>query len=506
MFGAGAALMASTAWSSAATESEALPFTFDMLSDEMRDMAKRPFVERQSVLPEFISNLDYDQYRMIASKTDRALGAGAFRFHPFHLGWLFNQPVDIFELSAGMARPVVFTVDDFNYWNPDMATQAAHAALPGIAGFRLNYPLNQPGIFDELVSFLGASYFRALGKGSIYGLSARGLVVNSWLDRPEEFPRFSRFYIDPGEDGSTVTVIAALESDSVTGAYRFVITPGIDTIMEVTARLFFRKDVAELGVAPLTSMFLYAENNRADFDDYRPQVHDSDGLFIELATGERFWRTLNNPKALANSYLTHTNLRSFGLHQRNRDFDEYKDTEALYERRPSLNVEQIGDWGPGMVRLVEIPSTSEANDNVVAFWIPAGPVKAGEAREYAYKLRWGDLTSMAPDVLGRVRGTSTGKGGFAGTDEVTTSRKFVVEFQGGLLDKLEAGSQPDAFVSVSGGTVSSQTLERVDQQDVWRLIIDVEPAGDQVVELRAYMIGAHRKLTETWLYQWTPPV
>jgi periplasmic glucans biosynthesis protein len=296
-------------------------------------------------------------------------------------------------------------------------------------------------------------------------------------------------------------VHAALDSESVTGAYRFEIRPGEDTVMDVTARLFFRKDVAELGVAPLTSMFLYADNNRSQFDDYRPQVHDSNGLFIERETGEVMWRALNNPPSLANSYFVETNPRVFGLHQRDRDFENYQDAGAHYERRPSLNVEPVGDWGQGSIRLIEIPSKLEVEDNIVAFWVPAEPVKAGEEREFRYTLRWGNLPPGNSDFA-YVAETRAGQGGVSGVANGGTLRKFVIDFKGGILDSVEAGTQLDVAAGVSGANLVFSTVSRIDANGLWRLVLDVEVTGTEPVELRAYLAGLNRKLTETWLYQW----
>lgn len=486
-----------------AAAASAIPFSFDLLTEEMRAAAGRPHEMRVPEMPDFVKNLDYDSYRLIQFRRDRAKWAetdSLYQIHAFHPGWLFKEPVQMFEVDGGTARPMLFSEADFEYLG-DVAGVHGPQPLPGVAGFRINTPLNAPNVFDELVAFLGASYFRALGRGNIYGLSARGLVINSWQQGPEEFPRFSRFYLEKPQGDGPIVVNAALESESVTGAYRFEITAGEETVMEVTARLFFRKDVAELGVAPLTSMFLYAQANRSQFDDYRPQVHDSNGLFIERDTGETMWRALNNPPALGNSYFSETNPRVFGLHQRDRDFEHYQDAGAHYERRPSLNVEPIGDWGAGRIRLIEVPSKLEAEDNIVAFWVPEEPVKAGDEREFRYRLRWGDIRPETSD-FGYVAETRAGRGGVSGVDGASTLRKFVVDFEGGILDTLDANTQLDIAAGVSGANLVFSTVSRIDANGRWRLVLDVEVTGTEPVELRAYLAGLNRKLTETWLYQW----
>lgn len=492
-------------WSQTAAPAAAQQFSFEILSAEMQALATAPHQVPERV-PSFLDDLKYDDYRLISFRPDRARWQhedSFFRLHAFSMGWLFKDPVLLFEVEGDTAVPMPVTTDDFEYLN-DLSTRIPqHAEMPGVAGFRLHHPLNRPDVWDELVAFLGASYFRALGRGNAYGLSARGLAINSGLSTAEEFPRFSRFYIErPGSLTETITVYAALESESVTGAYRFVIAPGAQTVMDVTARLYFRADVEQLGVAPLTSMFLFSEKNRSDFDDFRPNVHDSDGLRIVRRDGDAIWRPLNNPSRLAGSYFVEDGLRSFGLHQRDRDFESYQDSAAHYERRPSLDVEPVGDWGKGVVRLVEIPTDLEVNDNIVAFWVPDGQVRAGEAREFAYRLRWGALDHAATDLRAYVYETRAGSGGVSGVENTDGTRKFVVDFKGGLLGTLPEGAEVEAVVTITEGEIVTQTLSPIGGTDVWRLVLDVAAADGATVELSAHVAGYGRKLTELWLYQW----
>ncbi|MBD1203244.1 MAG: glucan biosynthesis protein G [Rhodobacteraceae bacterium] len=480
-------------------------FSFDLLTEEMRALSTQPHATAPA--PEgFLGDLDYDDYRLIRFADSRARWkdeATRFRLAAFHMGWLFPEPVRLFEVEDGLASEMLFSTDDFEYLNELADRVPAHAELPGVAGFRLNHPLNRPDKWDELVAFVGASYFRALGRNSAYGISARGLALNTATAQGEEFPRFSRFYTERDTSGGdSITVYATLEGPSVTGAYRFVITPGTETVMDVTCRLFFRQDVAELGVAPLTSMFLFSEKNRAEFDDFRPNVHDSDGLRILRADGDVIWRPLNNPPQLTGSYFAETAPRRFGLHQRDRFFDSYQDTHSRYERRPSLDIEPLGDWGNGHVRLVEIPSDLEANDNIVAYWVPEAPAKAGDAREFAYRMHWGDLPHDSGDPLAYVFETRSGHGGFAGVEVQQGTRKFVVDYKGGLIGGMEPDSDIKAVVTIANGEITGTVVEKIPDSDIWRLVIDISAADGAVVELAAHLAGFDRKLTENWLYQW----
>ena len=485
---------------------EPQPFSFDQLTEAMRARASEPYAEEAANLPEQIADLSYDQHRAIRFRPDHALwrGKSPFELQAFHMGWLFKQPVRIFQVADGLATPVSFTGADFEYRPPLDAARFDDLQMPGVAGFRLHHPLNRPDVMDELVAFLGASYFRALGRGTFYGLSARGLAVNTATQVGEEFPRFSDFYIEqPRESDRAITIYAAMDSASVTGAYMFRIVPGAATKMEVTARLFVRADIERLGIAPMTSMFLYAENNRHNFDDYRPQVHDSEGLVIERANGEILWRALNNPSVLANSYLIEENPRAFGLYQRERRFQEYQDADAHYERRPSLRIEPIGDWGRGAVQLVEIPSKLEVNDNIVAFWVPDGRATAGQSLEYRYRLIWGDIDE-SHDGLAKVRATRAGKGGVSGVKNDDALRKFVIDFEGGILGNLPAESDVMAETNLSSGEIVHSTVSRIQGTAIWRLVLDIRPAGDQPIEMNAHISFGDQRLSETWLYQWRP--
>ena len=482
-------------------------FSFDILSERMQALAAEPYQPPEPV-EGFLADLNYDAYQRIRFRPEQARwgeGGSAFRLHTFHPGWLFNEPVKVHEIVDGQVQDMTFTTADFEYDDEELAASVPpDAEMPGIAGFRLHTALNRADILDELVVFQGASYFRALGRGNSYGLSARGLALNTGLPEGEEFPRFSHFWLErPKEGQDQVTLYAALDSPSVTGAYRFVITPGDTTEMEVTARVYMREDVSEVGIAPLTSMFLFGGADMGGFDDYRVAVHDSEALVVNMASGNTIFRALNNPPRLGNSYIWANAPKSFGLVQRARAFEDYLDAQAHYGKRPTLMVEPIGDWGNGSVRLVEIPSDLEINDNIVAFWVPEGERRKGDAMEYAYRLHWGmNPPGAQPAELARVVRTRVGEGGVAGVETKSDTRKFVIDFAGGLLGGLPGDAEIEPVVEVSGGELAEAVLGQVNGKDLWRLVLEVRAEADAVVELRAGIEGYGRTLTETWAYQW----
>lgn len=509
-----ASLLAGTALSrqAFAQQAGAPLFSFDWLKNRMQNRAAQPEVP-VTALQGFLNDLTYDDYRNIFFRPE------AERWQPeelpfyvsaFHPGWLFHEPVYLNEIVDGQTRPMTFSTDDFGYRNSLEGTIPPHAELPGIAGVKIRYPLNTPEIHDELITFVGASYFRALGKGNSYGLSARGLSINTWLQGPEEFPRFSEFWLErPAIGDRSLTFYAAMDSASVTGAYRFVVTPGKDTVVEVEAALFFREDVKQLGLGPLTSMFYFNEHSERRFDDYRLQVHDSDAVRIVKSDGDVLHRPLNNPPRVANSYFTESDLQAFGLIQRDRDYESYEDAGARYHDRPSVMIEPVGDWGPGAVRLVEIPADLEIDDNIVLFWVPEHAPKAGEARTYSYRMHWGALPANADGPLAFVASTRTGVGGPSGVPiENPNWRKFVIDLEGGELGGMPNDAEVAPVVWTSAGTVTGVVLHKVPEAatDRWRLVIDLDGGDADLIEMSAHVAGYGRKLSESWMYQWVRDV
>src|SRR3954454_1970222 len=292
------------------------PFGFETVQQLARDLAKQDYSDDKAELPQPLRNLSYDQYRDIRFKPDQALWRGQklFQIQFFHLGFLYQQPVRINVVGGGQPAPVPYQPGMFNYGANNFGD-----SLPadlGFAGFRIHYPLNRPDYFDELAVYLGASYFRILGRNQIYGASARGLAIDTAAPSGEDFPRFCEFWIEePGADATRLTLYALLDSRSATGAYRFVLHPATDTQAEVTVSVYPRRDIGKLGVAPLTSMFFFGENRGRTFDDFRPEVHDSDGLRMITSKAELIWRPLTSRNGLRVSSSAGETPRGFGLMQ-----------------------------------------------------------------------------------------------------------------------------------------------------------------------------------------------
>lgn len=469
------------------------PFPEDYVLNLARTRAEQPFADEKVELPPQVADLGYDQYRDIRFDPTRAIWrdtGSRFTVDLFHTGFLYNRPVDIFVVENGASRRVNYLPDLFIFGD-SVTPLPAETALP-FAGFRVRHPLNNRDIWDEFAVFLGASYFRGVGRDQVYGISARGLAIDTAGPRGEEFPYFRAFWVRrPPDDANAIVLHALLDSPSTTGAYRFTLRPGDATLMDVEMRLFPRRDLEHAGIAPLTSMFLFDATGRTRFDDFRPGVHDSDGLQILTGKGEWLWRPLANPRTLQVSAFVDQGPQGFGLMQRSRAYGDFNDLEARYERRPSLWVEPVGDWGAGHVELIEIPSEREINDNIVAYWRPREPIAQGTEYALTYRLFW---CRDWPAEMPVARVASTAQGLSWNRD----ARKFVVEFAGGDLS-----GELNATVLAGAGEIRDTVLQPNPETQGYRLKFELDPKGAELVELRAQLKRGETPVSEIWLYRWT---
>ena len=479
-----------------------VPFTFDSLIATAREMAMKPFAPTPVRGADLLEKIDFDAYQQISFKPEDALFKGThYPVRLFHLGRYFKSPVKIAIVEGGQSRDVLYSPDLFTLGPKARPIVDKLPADLGFAGFRVH----EAGTDADWLAFLGAAYFRSAGELKQYGLSARGLSIDTTASKPEEFPRFTEFYLEETPDALVIT--ALLDSPSVTGAFRFTCAKPKAVIMDVEARIFTRSDIEQLGFAPLTSMFWFSETNQRQARDWRPQVHDSEGLAIWTGAGERIWRPLNNPpQVMTNSFLD-KNPRGFGLVQRDRDFTHYEDDGVFYDKRPTLWVEPKGDWGEGEVQLVEIPTEDEIHDNIVAFWTPRAAVKAGQSFALDYRLHWVDAEPYRPDSIAHVVATRRGNGGNpAVRDKTSNYVKYVIDFEGGDLatrDSDKNQAVPD--ITISRGRVVNPFAIRVMGTDRWRIMFDLDVHGQAPVDLRSYLRTKDgRALSETWLFQHFP--
>ena len=473
----------------------AMPFDRESLVARAEALAAAPYSPRAQV-PEAWRNLSYDQYRKIWFDTRNALWEGSERpqrLDVFPPGLYFPRPVEVYAVEDGAARPLLFDMAVFD--TTDQFPDVPVDETLGYSGLRLRAELEQPGIFTEYAVFQGASYFRGIGRGQTYGLSARGLALKTGEPSGEEFPDFIAFWIETPAPGATDTVVhALLDSPSCTGAYTFTLRHGLNLEIDVQASLFARTTMQHVGIAPLTSMFLFDDMGRDRFSDFRPAVHDSDGLLIHNGAGEAIWRPLANPLTLQISAFADENPRGFGLMQRPRAFSDFADLEALYHERPSLWVTPGEAWGPGTVTLVEIPADLEIYDNIVAYWRPYAPIEAGDRHDMTYRLDWG--ADVAPKLpLLPVLNTAMGgrpEGGLI----------FAIDFAPGpsVPDGLD---QIERLIRSSHGEVTTGVLQRNPETGGPRLAFTFHPGEAELSEFRVQLRKDGEPLSEVWLYRWT---
>ncbi|MDP0490892.1 MAG: glucan biosynthesis protein G [Verrucomicrobiota bacterium JB023] len=501
-------------WLASLTTSVAAPkpFSFDDVIEKARNLAEEAY-ERpapKAALPEPLGELTYDQYRAIRNRESGRLWKenSPFRLELIHSGYLFRRPVMMNEvLPDGTARRVEFDKERYDYDDLVLEQQVNWDELKGYAGFRVQFPLNgSPEQWDEIASFVGASYFRVLGQDQRWGISARALALNvAEPDEKEEFPDFVEYWlVRPGEDDRQMMIYALLDSPSVTGAFQMLLVPGVSTQVDVNAKLFFREEVKSLGIAPLTSMFFYGENSRElHFPGWRPEVHDSDGLLVETEDREMLWRPLSNTRRIRYSAFNTGVARGYGLLQRDRNFFHYQDLDNPYHKTPSYWIETRDGWPKGQVRLIELPTKYEAFDNIVAFFQPdeMPQVGTGESMDLSYILH---AKMHFESNLSREHIASTQIGV---DDTYPDTRRIVIDFQGPTLESLDRHSQVYAVIdSTPNGYITENRCFKNEETGGWRVTfkLDTDDNETEPVEMRCFLklLPEEKTLTETWTYQW----
>jgi len=471
-------------------------FDYQHVVSAAQKLAAAPYAAPPRI-PDFLRNISYDAFRDIRFKPERTLWAGPtsrFGVQLIHLGLYFHNPVAINIVDAKGIQRLPFSTDLFTYGRNTFKDQIPPNL--GFAGLRITYPLNNLNEQNHVLVFAGASYFRGVARNQVFGLSARGLAIDTGLPTGEEFPYFREFWVEkPDPKARRMRLHALLDSESVTGAYRFDVYPGDQTIIDVTVTLFERKRPKLMGWAPLTSMFYYGESKARPAGHWRPEVHDSDGLLLWSGTGEWLWRPLTNPERLLINSFEVEGLKGFGLLQRDRDFAHYEDLEARYDLRPNAWIVPKGDWGKGEVRLVQIPAKNEINDNIVAFWTPRGPLPpSGKPIEFSYRIYF---HSREPGGLDRGRTLAT----WVGDGEEKGSKRVIIDFAGRSLAALPENAPIQGIVTIgTDGKLIQQNVQKNPVTGGWRLAFQVIPPKGKPLELRAFLQHDKVALTETWSY------
>jgi glucans biosynthesis protein len=482
------------------------PFDYAQLKGTARAMAAVAYKPPKVELPPPIAKLGWDQWQAIRFRDDHSLWAGDgvwFQARFFHLGFTVTKPVRLYSVENGRAQELAYDPAMFDYSRSGVDGHKLASNL-GFAGFRLLFHSDWT---RDVAAFQGASYFRAVDGDKQYGMSQRGLAIDCGMPRPEEFPDFIAYYLErPAINSSRVTVYGLLDSPSVAGAYRFVIDVADTIVMDIDAALYPRNTIERLGIAPGTSMFLDGPNDRRIDNDWRPAIHDSDGLQIYNGNGEWLWRPLVNPPTVRVNSFVDESPHGFGLMQRDREFDHYQDDGVFYDQRPSVWVEPKGSWGKGAVMLVELPTSDETFDNIVAFWTPAEKPQRGQELLYGYRLYWCRYNPQSCP-LAQVHATRSGIGGVVGQKRTYFSWRFVVDFAGGHFPLLAEDAHVEPMISASRGQIEITSARPLRSINGWRAMFDLRPTDESTepINLRLFLALNGEPLTETWIYQYNPP-
>lgn len=466
---------------------------FEDLVAHVEKLAGQPY-RPSPPMPAALAEMDYDAYRHILFRNERALWypggkpTSPYWIEAFHKGFVQRDDVKLNVLDGGRSWPVRFTKDDFHYWG-----EAGELELPddlGIAGLKFvgTFPGHEDG--QEILTFLGSSYFRARAARHVYGASTRGLAVDIGMNADEEFPVFREFWVSRPQLGEReLKLLALLDGPSVVGAYEFTMNPGDEeTTVDVRAEVRFRRQPGKVGVAPLTSMWMWGDGLDGPEGDHRPEVHDSDGLLIAEPDGGWMWRALCRqayPSVVRYPY--DETVRGFGLIQRDRDPEHYQDDEARYAYRPSLWITPENDWGAGAIELIELDAKHEGVDNVVAYWVPNELPTDGEPLRLEYRVSFAENGSAEHD-LGRAVATRV--------DRMSHLLQIDVEFEGVELAENE---EPVVDVRPIRGEVRKARCIRGEDGHVTARL-EIEPTSTNPVELTVVLNVDGEPRTETWKY------
>jgi glucans biosynthesis protein len=472
-------------------------FSREALESAAADLAKAPFVAPEATLPAGLQDLDAVAYDAIRFRAERAIWSTeqrGFTIELLHRGFVFATPVDLFTVEDGRVLRIPYdpSLFDFGKLTPPQPDEVV-----GFSGFRLAAQTDGTTTSVPIAIFQGATFFRAVAAGQVFGQAARGLALDVGDANGEEFPIFRAFWIERPEAGaSEIRVHALLDSEAAAGAYTVTIRPGgAVTAMDVEFTLYPRVEIRHVGIAPSNAMFYFDRNDFQGIDDTRLAAHDASGLQMLNGGGEWIWRPLQNPTTLQISAFVDKDPRGFGLLQRNRDPAAFEDARAGYERMPSLWVEPLDAWGPGTVQLVEIPTDSDVNDNIITYWRPQEPLQAATVHRFRYRLSW---CWEPPGVPVLAMATATRSGRAAGSN-----RRFVVDFRGEIFKDAERSKALAATATVSPGKILEQTLTVLPDRGMARLSFVLDPDGQVLAELRAQILENNVPVSETWLYRWT---
>lgn len=492
-------------------DSGEIKFTFETLVSMARNSARCEYKERVTPLPKSLQNLDYSQYNLMRYNIDSDLWANddlPFRVSFFPLGTtLYSLPVEIYEIdNETLISKVPFSPKFFQYEDQVKFIKDQMPEDAGYAGFKLRYKPKGSSYPDEFAAFLGNSYFRIICDGSSYGLSNRGLAINTGVENvPEEFPAFEKFYlVKPSKGDESIIIYAFLNGRSVTGAYSFKITPGTEASVDVKSVLFLRNKVNLLCLAPITSMFWFTLGEPDNFYDYRPSVHNSEGLVLSDGKNDIYEPLTNYPfHKMINDDISCDSLRYFGLVQRDREYNRYMDPGVKYHLNPNCLIVPQNNWREGSLRLFVLPTLTEWMDNINLFWIPKTLPEPMEPINFDYKILYS--LKEPKNTLSFVKYTNLGQDlinckntifalSFADKDAIIEKSKDI---------KIDLQVPSDVIIA------SPPSIEKIIFNDTWRVLFTLTIHKKLAYEDKPFIIKCTLKdngksISEEWYFLWYP--
>ncbi|MFN3892604.1 MAG: glucan biosynthesis protein [Beijerinckiaceae bacterium] len=467
-----------------------------------RNLARQPWRKPAPDLPEPFNTLNHDQYASIERKPEAFVWrdqSTGFALEPTPRGFIFGNSLQINVVEDGVARRLAYDPADYNFGKVPAAAERKDV---GFAGFRL-WIRGADGSLQDFLNFQGQGYFQTVGRGQPFGASARALAVRP-VDqgKGEEFPYFAAVWIErPVLAANAVVIHALLDSESVTGAFRYTMRPGDATIVDTECTLFTRAAIDNVGIAAMQGTFLFGPVDRRRGDDVRPGVYDVAGVQMHTGKDEWIWRPVANRQTIQLSAFVDENPKGFGVIQRDRDFSLFSDDDNHWEARPSVWTEPLGDWGPGHVTLIEIPAESQVNQNIIVYWRPRAPLAANSETTFSYRQWWAWNPPDRPPLATAWRSRS---GRVSGSPPNARRRRFMVEFRGDALADVARNPEITARVTAAQGSVMSSRLMLARHEKAARVTFDLDAGNEPNMELRLLLESAGKPISETWLYRWTP--
>lgn len=461
-----------------------------LAGDAFKPPAASPLDALASPSPEELAAIRYKPNELIWANDNLP-----FAIEPLHRTRNMPGELALYLVDGATASRLPYDPAKFEFGKvkpPPAGTQL------GFTGFRVLHR-GSDGHLNPVVSLLNASILSAIARDQVWGAIARPMSVYS-AEQGEETPHIRTIWIEKPKPIATELVMhAVVDTPSLAGAVRFTLRAGEATVIDTECTIFARKQVDHLALTPIQATYLSGPIDWPQTGDMRPAAYEAGGVQMLTGAGEWIWRPVSNRSRLQISGFVDRDPQGFGLIQRDRAFATFLDDDGEWQRRPSVWIEPIGKWGPGEVTLMEIPAASQNNKNIACYWRPKPALAAGSETSFAYRQFWCWRTPEVPDgarvMLSRI--------GRLPGDTSEVKNRVLIQFQGEQLSDPNKAATIAPSIWSSAGKVSSVRVFRTPRHGSMRVVFDLDPGGQPLVELRVVLKQDAASMSETWLYRWT---